>query len=428
MAFGDRTALGSVANKDASTTRTITTTATAPAGRPIVLGVSGRDSTGAGLAFAVTDSAGNSYTEIEFVTGTSNMSAFICENPIELPSGGTITISGCESGQAVAAGAISCEGIATSSALESQNDGQGSSDGTTSGDISYVGTNGDELWIGFMSVASQTAGTDDADYSTADIAVTTTGGTVTQNRSMRMQGRVVTGALTDNYNGTTGGTQNRICAVISLRKSSGATVVPVAATAAHTVAPGALSQIHALVSVLGTQGHTVAAPGFTFSAVTLIPVDVIAGHLVASPALAQSAILKMATATQGHTIASPALLQLNILPVAVDTQGHTVAAPDVVQSSLLISVSGTQGHNVAASALLQQNIQRVANAIAGHVADPSSFPLTTVITAVNAITGHTVQVGMLQVFVPGQSSPSRIYAVLEDGRVYLVQPRNETLH
>lgn len=225
--FGDRTALGSLANKDASGTRTITTTATAPAGRPIVLGVSGRDSTGSGLAFAVgPDSAGNVYAEIEFVTGASNMSAFICENPVQLPSGGTIPISGCESGQAVAAGAISCEGIATLSALQSQNDGQGSSDGTTSGNISYVGANGDELWIGFMSVASSTAGTDDADYSTADIAVTTTGGTVTQNRSMRMQGRVVTGALTDNYNGTTGGTQNRICAVISLKKAVAATGLP----------------------------------------------------------------------------------------------------------------------------------------------------------------------------------------------------------
>jgi len=227
VAFGDRTVLGSLANKDASATRTITTTATAPAGRPIVIGVSGRDSTGAGLAFAVgPDSAGNTYVETEFATGTSNMSAFICENPVQLGSGGTITISGCESGQAVAAGAISCEGIATSSALESQNDGGGSSDGTTSGNISYVGTNGDELWIGFFSVASSTAGTDDADFATADIAVTTTGGTITQNRSMRMQGRVVTGTLTDNYNPTTGGTQNRLIGVISLKKAVAATGLP----------------------------------------------------------------------------------------------------------------------------------------------------------------------------------------------------------
>jgi len=226
VAFGDRTVLGSVADKAASTTRTITTTATAPAGRAIVVGVSGRDSSGSGLAFGVTDSAGNTYTEIEFVTGVSNMSGFLCANPVQLGSGGTITISGCESGQAVAAGAISCEGVATSSALEQQNDGQGSSDGTTSGNISYVGTNGDELWIGFLSVASATAGTDDADFATADIAVTTSGGTVTQNRSMRMQGRVVTGTLTDNYNGTTGGTQNRICAVISLKKAVVAAGLP----------------------------------------------------------------------------------------------------------------------------------------------------------------------------------------------------------
>ncbi|MGE3710036.1 MAG: hypothetical protein AB7G35_10210 [Hyphomicrobiaceae bacterium] len=226
--FGDRTALGNLANKDASGTRTITTTATAPAGRAIVVGVSGRDSTGTGLVFGVTDSASNVYSEITGVrvTGTSNFRVFICENPAQLSSGGTITISGCESGQAVAAGAISCEGVATSSALETQNVGQGSSDATTSGNISYVGTNGDELWIGFMSVASATAGTDDADFATADIAVTTSGGTVTQNRSMRMQGRVVTGALTDNYNGTTGGTQNRILGVISLKKAVAAAGLP----------------------------------------------------------------------------------------------------------------------------------------------------------------------------------------------------------
>lgn len=198
------------------------------------------------------------------------------------------------------------------------------------------------------------------------------------------------------------GTQGHSVAAPALTR----VLIAVAALQGHTVAPGGLAQANSLLGVSATQGHEVAAPGFTIAGVTLIPVDVIAGHLVAAPALSQTAILQMATAIQGHTVASPALAQTN----------------------LLISVSSTAGHTVAASALLQQNIQRVANAIAGHIADPGSFSTATVITVVDAITGHTAQVGILQLFAIGQSSPSRIYAVLEDGRTYLVLPRNETIH
>ena len=228
MAFGDLTLIGSVNNKDASTTRTITPGGTIAAGTTLMLFVAHRDSSGTGANATVSDNVNGSWTETQPVadflnsSGTTRGQFFVFSNNASIGTSDTITIANVVSGQTVHAVAWAAEGLTLSSPAIAANFASASTTSAlSSGTISYV--SGNELWIGIFYIAhSETGDAEDSDYT--NFYVQSDGSSPTaQARSVRIASRVVSSTLTDDYNITEAGTSNtRVVAVISFAQAAAA--------------------------------------------------------------------------------------------------------------------------------------------------------------------------------------------------------------
>ena len=224
MAFGDLTAIGSHTSVDASATRTITVgVAGVPAGKTIVVFVAARDSDGSRTPTCA-DNVNASYSSISLSNGVSDNFVYYFRNNAALVENDTITISNVQSGQAVTAYALYVDGLDLTAPLLVNQTASGSADSVTSGDFAWsTGVQGaQELWLGFLAVAGTTAGTEDASGNWTAVynqAGSGAGGT-SQNRSIRIAKRVVTGVTSGTYAPTTGGTQTRYVSVISFRAPS----------------------------------------------------------------------------------------------------------------------------------------------------------------------------------------------------------------
>lgn len=303
---------------------------------------------------AVTDTAGNTYTEdlADTVHATGNIEShfFRVTNATALVSGNSITVSWTNN-SGVAAIAWYTTGLATTTPLDQAVIAEGSSTTPSSGNITT--TNNDDIELGVVGVndATPPAFTEDANFTSIG---NTTGGA--SNFNIYAAYRIVAATETMDYSPTFDTeSQNWHCLIASYKAAAGG--------------------------------------------------------------------LAAVSATTGHTVSGGALTQANILTAVAATQGHTVAAGRLVQAYTLIGVSGTQGHTVAPGRLVQGLTLRLANAIAGHEASASFVSTGLTLAIANSITGHTADVGVLQVFLPGQTTPGRIYAVIEDGRIFEVAAR-----
>lgn len=108
MAAGTPVSLG-LATPASATSIVLTTSADAPAGQAIAVFLI--CITASTNPTSVTDSAGNTYTQVTTDAGSSSVSVYVCGNPLHLALGGTITANFTGSAANHGLGALTCPGI-----------------------------------------------------------------------------------------------------------------------------------------------------------------------------------------------------------------------------------------------------------------------------------------------------------------------------
>ena len=215
--IGTPVLIGSVADKAASATRTIASLVNVPAGTTIVVEIGARDPSDV-AAPTVTDQAGNTYVP-DFAPGAGVTESrwFRCSNCLALNIGQTITIGGMISGQSVVAHAVQIDRLDLANPLDATNSASGSSDAVASGNIATADQ--ETIALGGICIAGTADGIEDPAFATV-AAGKTTGGTVTDNRSVRLAWRRQGATVTTPYAATTGNGNTRFVSAISYKRAA----------------------------------------------------------------------------------------------------------------------------------------------------------------------------------------------------------------
>lgn len=165
MAIGTPLTLGSFNVGGSATTVTLTTTADAPAGHAIIVGVYAASTT-ISLS-SVTDSAGNTYViDASRIPATLARRVYIasCLNPVNLPLGGTITATYSASLSGIKnITALTCSGLKLTGAFD-QTSGNDANSNTWSTGTTPTLSQADELAVAFACSSSGTASTTSAPF------------------------------------------------------------------------------------------------------------------------------------------------------------------------------------------------------------------------------------------------------------------------
>lgn len=209
MAIGTPVSVGTVQNKIAEAATVLTTTAAAPAGSLIVVGVAFDAD---GVIGSVADSAGNTYSLAAGAAGgvtntTAEAAVYYAQNAAALGSGGTITVNWSTQPAAKAVSALCATGIAASGALDQTGTGTGSSTtptATTAGATAQA----EELTIGLVALEIHNAAafTQDSSpaYATPPAKTGTTGGADDSNITIAGGYFIESATGTKTYNPTLG--------------------------------------------------------------------------------------------------------------------------------------------------------------------------------------------------------------------------------
>jgi len=218
--------IGSATSKTSGATLTINTTAAVAAGDDIIIAYA--TDPNANVSFSLTDSAGNTYSQVGYAVNTGQLRTYIfaAYNVNALPASSTITINAGVSVTARAAVASVFRGLADADPLDRTSTGTGSNDAPSAGPTSTT-TEANELLIGAIGTegpSGDPAGTW-ANSFTAGPRTGTTGGTEDTNITISLGYRIVsaTGAYTAAKSGIT---SRDWAAVIATFKSASAPPAP----------------------------------------------------------------------------------------------------------------------------------------------------------------------------------------------------------
>lgn len=239
MAIGTPVQLGTGSGNGGS--HVITTVANCPAGNLIV--ISTCLSLTSSIA-SIVDSAGNTYTILDSVTGNPGLFVSYCANCLNLPSGGTITLTTSSGGTAQRSTAMCVSGIATSSPVDTSNHTATGSAATSATSVS-TGTlaQASELVVGVSTFVTAISGYTPGGSFTAIGGVSTSSGV--QNAY-----QIVSAATAVAYAPSWTTASNYRTDIVSFKDAAGGVVITDAeiACAAQTVAEEPL-RAHYLPSV-----------------------------------------------------------------------------------------------------------------------------------------------------------------------------------
>jgi len=145
MAIGTPVALGTATSSTTVTSKALVTAANANAGEAIIVFISASTSA---TAFALTDTAGNTYTLSNIYAGSAGK-VFIgyCLNPAALTAGDTITLSWTTASR-VAMSAVQISGLQTTAALDKDPSTGSAGTGTTFTQATGALAQADEIILG----------------------------------------------------------------------------------------------------------------------------------------------------------------------------------------------------------------------------------------------------------------------------------------